>query len=158
MYSRSKVLAIESIIVMLVLILFAFVVFVVIDAGTNAYDNILEEKQDSESARVAYSYINMKIKQNDAAGCIGVVETAFGHTLKIDLAGTAFSTYIFFSDGTLYECLTKQAAQPSVGAANRITDMDGFDIYLENDRIHIKCICENGGDQLITEGTVGLRS
>ena len=158
MYSRSKVLAIESIVVMLVLILFAFVVFLVINSGTNAYDNILKQKQNAESARVAYSYINMKIKQNDVSGCIDITETKFGRSLKIDIADTDFSTYIFFSDGALYECVAKKDMPPAVSAANKITHMDGFDIYQQNKLIYIECVCGMGGTKQITTGTVGLRS
>ena len=158
MYARNKVLAIESIIVMLVLILFALVVFVVIDAGVGAYDNIIDEKQDTESARVAYSYINMKIKQNDVSGCISVVDSEFGGTLKIDVADTDYCTYIFFLDGTLYECLVKGENQPSVNAANKITEIGGFYIYMRDSLIYISCICADGEDIQTVEGIVGLRS
>ena len=92
MRSRGKVLAIESLVVMLVLILFAFVVFWVIDAGTGAYDKILVEKETTQNARVAYSYIDTKIKQNDNSGCVSIIDTQFGSTLKIDTVSGAFST------------------------------------------------------------------
>lgn len=54
---RNKALGIETVIVMLLLILFAFVVFLVIDAGANAFENITSDKQSTTGARVAYSYI-----------------------------------------------------------------------------------------------------
>lgn len=158
MEARSKVFAIESMVVMLVLVLFAFVTFLVIDAGTNAYDKIIHEKQSTASARVAYSYVNMKVKQNDVDDNVNVLETEFGNTLKIDIADTAFSTYIFFSDGALYECVTKNDRLPSIAAANKITTIDGFEVFLEDQYLRIVCICQTEEDTQIINGTVGLRS
>ena len=156
MLSRSKVLAIESVIVMLVLVLFAFVVFIVIDAGTGAYDKILDNKDSAHSARVAYSYVSNKIKQNDRAGCIDVTQTSFGDTLKID--DGEYTTFIFYTDGTLYECLTKDGASPSVSAANKITDLGAVSFSRSGDMIYIACMCGCGDSCRSVEGTVGLRT
>lgn len=158
MRSRNNVLAIESLIVMLVLILFAYVVFLVVGAGTGAYRSIIDEKQNTESARVAYSYINMKIKQNDAACEISVVQTTFGNTLKIGASDSDLSTYIFFSDGALYECIAQQDTGPAVDAANKITNMSGFNIYDRDGAVHIQCVIENNGDKQVIEGMVSLRT
>ena len=134
---RSKVFAIESVTVMLVMIIFALVTFVVINAGSSAYNTIIDDKQQTESARVAYSYINMKIRQSDAAGCIDVVDTPFGHTLRIDRESGDYSTYIFYSDGALYECLSPVGTPPAVSAANKITALGGFALYRKDNLISI---------------------
>lgn len=158
MHSRNKVLAIESIVVMLVLILLSFVVFLVVRSGSQAYGNIVNEKQNTESARVAYSYINMKIKQNDAAGRISIIETEYGDTLKIDMENEEFCTYIFFTEGTLYECLTKQDMQPKRETANRITDLNGFSLSGGGNYITVVCVGNSDGAEQVTKGTVGLRT
>jgi len=44
MYTRSKALAVESISVMLVLVLFAFVTVMLINSGSSAYSHILGSK------------------------------------------------------------------------------------------------------------------
>ncbi len=105
---RNKAFAIESIAVMFVLIIFAFTVFVVIDAGSSAFDNIVGEKRLAETARVAYSYINTKVRQNDAVSRIDVADTGFGKALQIAFEDGEYLTYIFFSDGALYECIAKK--------------------------------------------------
>lgn len=156
MHPRSKVFAIESITVMLVMIIFALVTFLVINGGSSAYNTIIDDKQNTENARVAYSYINMKIRQNDAAGYIDVVETAFGDTLKIDIEDGEYCTYIFFSDGALYECVTSADMPPSVSAANKITALSGFSLNRSGNLISISCIC--GKDGKTMEGKVGLRT
>ena len=158
MHSRSKVFAIESVSVMLVLILFAFVVFLLISSGSHAYDHILDQKKATESARVAYSYINMKIKQNDTAGSISVAETSFGSALKIDLDDSSYCTYIFHADGGLYECLTLQEIAPSVDAANLITKISRFGLRHDGALLRIWCESQSGEDTQIMEGVVSLRT
>lgn len=158
MYIRNKVLAIESIVVMFVLILLSFVVFLIIRSGADAYENIINDKQTTESARVAYSYINMKIKQSDGSGLISVVDTKFGDTLRIDSEDAEYSTYIYFSNGTLYECLTKKGNAPEIDASNSITALYGFKISLGGGYIDIVCASKSGGGIKTFEGTVGLRT
>ncbi len=158
MHSRSKVFAIESITVMLVMVLFALVAFLVISAGSNAYNTIIDDKENTQSARTAYSYINMKMRQNDSAGSIGVVDTEFGSTLKIDSEDGQYCTYIFFSDGALYECLTLSGNDPAVSAANKITTLSGFSLKKNGALITITCVCKHGDTEQTVEGTVGLRT
>ena len=110
-----------------------------------------------ESARVAYSFINMKVKQSDAEGRIDVVDTAFGSALKIDVEDGLYSTYIFYSQGALYECLTITGGEPSVEAGNLITKLDGFEISRKGRLLGIRCTC-GSGDGRIMEGVVSLRT
>jgi hypothetical protein len=157
MYHRNKSLTIESIAVMLVLMLLAFLVVVVVRSGSAAYNNIIKDKENTESARVAYSYINMKIKQNDSASLISVEKTGYGNSLKIESQDKAYSTYIFFSDGELYECLTENGP-PSVEAANKITTLSAFDISLEGKYVKVTCVSISGDKTKSVEGTVSLRT
>lgn len=154
---RSKSIGIETITVMLLLVLFAFVVFLVIDAGSNAFEEITTDKQSTMSARVAYSYISMKVKQNDMDGAVNVQQTQFGNTLRIDSGD--YSTFIFYSEGALYECVTKADGTPSVSAANKIASLDGFTITMQDHALFIECVFEHDGRQPdVVNGTVGLRS
>ena len=154
---RSKSIGIETITVMLLLVLFAFVVFLVIDAGSNAFEEITTDKQSTMSARVAYSYISMKVKQNDIDGAVSVQQTQFGNSLRIDNGD--YATYIFYSEGALYECVTKADGVPSVSAANKIANLDGFTISMQNHALFIECVFEHDGRQPdVVNGTVGLRS
>jgi hypothetical protein len=158
MYARSRALSVEMVMVMLVLIVFALVVFSLISAGTTAYGGILDSKESTQSARVAYSYINMKLKQNDTVGCINVEETEFGNTLVICSEDGEYITYLFCSEGALYECVTAQGMQPSVAAGNRITALKDFALERQGAYISITCVCESGDSLLTVEGIVGLRS
>ena len=68
-------------------------------------------------------------------------------------------TFIFYSDGALYECVTKDSGAPSVSASNKITSIDGFSIARSENRLHIECIYDREENvQDIVKGVVGLRS
>lgn len=155
---RSRALSVETVMVMLVLVIFALVVFALIGAGAGAYSGILGDKENMQSARVAYSYVNMKLKQNDAQGLIEVGQTEFGDTLIIRSEDGSYATYLFFSEGSLYECVATQGNLPAVAAANRITALEGFEVKQNGSYIDITCVCKNGESLLTVEGTVGLRS
>ena len=154
MHMRNKVVAIEAVVVLLMLIIFAFVVFLLIDAGTNAYGKILDQNQRTQSARVACSYIAAKLHQNDTESGVDVVETQYGSTLKINMADTDFCTYIFYSEGVLYECLAQGDNPPAVSAANKITALGGFEVVKNARRIRATFGC--GADTIAC--TVGLRT
>jgi hypothetical protein len=158
MHSRSRVFAVESISVMLVLILFAFVVVTLISSGSHAYEHILDSKKATESARVAFSFVNMKVKQNDIAGRIDIVNTAFGDALKIESDDGIYSTYIFFSEGALYECLTIKGVEPSADAGNLITELSGFELRRDGRQLDIRCTCGSGEEAETMEGVVSLRT
>lgn len=158
MYSRSKALSVETIMVLLVLVIFALVVFQLIGAGTNAYTSIIDDKQSMQSARVAYSYINMKLKQSDAQGLIEVSQTDFGDTLAIHSQDGNYVTWLFFSEGGLYECVAAQGSAPAVAASNSIASLEDFHVTQNGNTIDITCVCRNGDSLLTVEGTVGLRS
>ena len=158
MCPRNRAISVEILMVMLVLVVFALVIFSLIGAGTNAYNGILNDKENMQSARVAYSYINMKIKQNDAEGCVEVSQTEFGDTLVIRSANGEYVTYLFYSEGALYECMTARDEKPAVAAANRITALEGFELRQNDNYVKITCTCKSGDSLLTAEGTVGLRS
>lgn len=153
---RNKAIAIESISVLIVLILFALTVFISIDAGATAFDTVVNKKKSMEIARVAYSYICTKIRQNDEAFLIDVTETEYGSALCIDLKD--FNTYIFFSDGKLYECITAKDRLPKVEAANSITALDGFEIKRDGNYICVTFVIDSGDKTQTVKGMVGLRT
>lgn len=155
---RNKAFAIESIAVLLLLVIFAVTVFIVVGAGAGTFDTIINEKKSTETARVACSYINMKIRQNDAAAMIDVVQTDFGNALRIEMEGADLYTYIFYSDGMLYECVTKKDTQPKVEAANAISRLLGFDIRRENNSFHLSFISDSGGQTQTVTAVVGQRT
>lgn len=155
---RSKAFAIESVAVLLLLIIFALTVFVVVGAGADTFDTIIGEKKNIEASRVACSYINVKIRQSDAASLIDVVQTDFGSALLIKMELADLYTYIFYSDGMLYECVTKKDMPPKVEAANAITKLEGFDVRRENNLFYLSLVSSSGEQMQTVTAVVGQRT
>ncbi len=116
---KVKRLSIESFLVVLLMIILAIAMSVIILKGSQNFELMLKEKNQTEDFRIAISYLNMMIKKNDSAGSISLVENfAQGRTaLKIKHKGdeTGLATYIYSVDQQLYE---------QYGEDNDIADLD----------------------------------
>ena len=122
---------IELIMVMLLLILFGVVISTLIYSGGETQKKIISEKNSQIDARVAVSYLNMRIRQSDAADRVFIEknETTGENSIVIkerfDWGG--YDTWIFWADGTIYECLVNPGNQPSVGLSERVAKVDKFE-------------------------------
>lgn len=137
MESRRIQMAFESLLVMLLLIIFAVSSCIMIVEGSKSYENIIHKKEIQEDARTAFSYINMRIKQNDVAGHIKVYPNFYQgkNVLALIHSGEeeGYITYIFWSDDKLYECYTDIGTPPDVELSSVISPIDFFEIqYDEN--------------------------
>ncbi|MDF1617788.1 DUF4860 domain-containing protein [Petrocella sp. FN5] len=109
--SKRKInISVESIMVILLMIIFAVSISVLVYQGSQVYETILRDKEMAENNRIALSYINMKIKQNDTKDAIYLdtypsvnedVLVILHHGLEKGLI-----TYVFFHEGALWECYT----------------------------------------------------
>lgn len=110
MVPRKINLSVESIMVILLLIIFAASVSVLIYEGSVTYRSITESKTEEENARIALSYINMLIRQNDLVDHIHVYNDSSLNrlVLKVDHHGdeNGLISYIYELDGFLWECYT----------------------------------------------------
>jgi len=102
-----KRISVESIIVMLLFVMFAASIGVLIIEGEQSYQSIISTKEKSENQRIGISYISKKIKQNDFVGNIKVVNQPYNDykAIEILLQGDeeGYVTYIFQDQGILYE-------------------------------------------------------
>jgi len=123
--------------VMLLLVLFGAAISVLIFSGGETQNRIISEKNAQIDARVALSYVNMYIRQNDEAGKIEITPNAYTGEESILVRTRAdwggYDTWIFFAEGCLYECLVDPGCDPSVGLSFKIAEIDRFDVNLNED-------------------------
>jgi hypothetical protein len=121
--------------VILLMIVFAVSISVLIYQGSQTYRIILKDKELAENNRIALSYINMKIKQNDTKDAINLdsfppikddVLVISHHGLEKGLI-----TYIFFYEGALWECYTDSVLDLTI--SSKIIDLDGQLIFSKDD-------------------------
>ncbi len=130
--SKRKInISVESIMVILLMIVFAVSISVLIYQGSQTYTTILSDKERAENSRIALSYINMKIKQNDTEGAIYVdhFPSILDDVLVISHHGLekGLMTYIFFHEGALWECYTDGDLDLTI--SSKIIDVDGQLIF-----------------------------
>jgi len=127
---------IEMVMVMMLLVVFGFTIYSLIYAGSETQKKIMDEKDAQVSARIALSYINVRLRQNDDAGKVRVAKneaTGQNAILIQERGDDDYDTWIYWSDGKLLECLT-DAGEPPVDANGfTIVEIAGFQTVLNPD-------------------------
>lgn len=140
--SKRKInISVESIMVILLMIIFAASICVLIFEGSRTYQKIIDNKAREENIRIALSYVNMRIKQNDIEGNITIAnnDTLGDNVLILKHHGEeeGLQSYIYFKDGYLWECYTDGPLDHNL--STEIIEVDG---------IHFKYNTE--GSQIVT--------
>ena len=103
------------------------------DAGKNAYGRILDNNSKLENARIALSYLGMRLRQNNSEGMIAFLPGGINDSdaIKLSHAGETegMVTYIFFEDGELREIYTWAQSEPNPEFSEIIVCLEGLDIY-----------------------------
>lgn len=162
---RRKInVSFESILVMMLLIIFAVSTCLMIIEGSESYKNILNQKEKEENARIALSFINMRIKQNDVQGKIlfepGAVEGKDALVFKHTGDEQGFLTYLFWDEGILWECYTDIATQPTKAFSAQIVPVDALEFEMDqnNNTVNVNTQYTYGKQQLALNSIIALRT
>jgi len=133
--TRRIHVSVESIMVILLMILIAISISVLIYNGSVTYRNIIDNKNIEENTRIALSYVNMRVKQNDRTGQISVDKQAFegNNVLVITHTGEeeGLFSYIYYYDGFLWECYTDGPLDHSL--STQIIEVEAMTIDFDPD-------------------------
>ena len=128
---RSRNNTIESVLVLILLVSITLSIFLLLEGGSSAYNKIMINKLSFENARIANSYINIKIKQNDYGNNITLKKDAIEGEDAIIIEHReeelGLYTYIYFHDGILYECYVDDFDVPSLGYSEKIIEVDNVE-------------------------------
>jgi len=150
---------IEVFLVMVLLFAVSFLIFATVSAGSEAYFN-LSGRQDRDAAlRVGLSFVDVKLRKNDAEGAIRIAGNPFGQgdalVIRSETETQVFDTWIYCLDGGLYELFTRADAQPLHAAASRITSIDRMDIEVRDGQVlSIELTRMSGGEASGTDATL----
>lgn len=142
MYDRGKTNTLETLLVTIMLILLTAAVFSLVAAGGETYGKILKNRDELGRARIAISYINVKVRQNDQAGAVylsgdvipGLKTLVIKH--KGELEG--MYTYIFHENGALFECFIEEGIYPKREYAMKVCSVDDLSIEPGEEGIALK--------------------
>lgn len=155
--------SIESIAALLLLILAGICLFTLTISSTSAYSRLYDGKEASTQARVALSFVSMKIRQNDVSGGVEVKSNPINgeNALVIHEAydGQPYDTWIYWDEGKLYEALVLGGESPSREVSLEITALEGFEImYRDQNTIYTRVTARKGQREFSYEGLTALRS
>lgn len=130
--NRRIHVSVESIMVILLMIIFAISISVLIYNGSITYRNIIDNKNQEENSRIALSYVNMRIKQNDISGNIRVQEDSFDGADVLTILHhdeeDGLMSHIYYLDGYLWECYTDGPLDHSL--STEIIAIEGMDFEM----------------------------
>lgn len=155
---------VELVMVMTLLILFSLSIYTLISSGVTTQERIMKHKDAQTDARVALSYINVKLRQNDTSGKIAVekLESTGSNAIVIRerTFDSEYDTWIFCLNGKLYECLTDPDVEPDVIDSFHIVDIDRLETeYNSDDGSVTSTVYYNYGDSIENiSSTVYMRS
>ncbi|MFO7612265.1 MAG: DUF4860 domain-containing protein [Clostridia bacterium] len=156
--------ATETFLVVLLILAICFSAAILMDAGRKAYSRILENNSRLTNARIALSYVNMRIRQNDFGGMISYEKKFLGESevLVIEHAGIekGMYTYIFYSEGALWEIYIPAGIDPDIEDAERIVEIDGFimDYYEDGNFFRITAVYSQDGKIKTMERIIGKKT
>lgn len=134
-----KKFSIESLLVMFLFIFFTACIGILIIQGRTSYESIIDQKNDTEAKRIAYAYIDKKIKQNDRLNGITVMDNPYNEfgAIKITHTGeeSGYFTTLFYEKDGLYEVMTKEGESVQIELGEKIIGVND-PISISADPIH----------------------
>ena len=128
---------IELIMVMVLMIFFGITIFTLIQAGSRTEQKIIDNKNAQVDARIAMSYINVRIRKNDSTGKVEVAPVEHtgrnGILLRYRSFEGDYDRWIYYNDGVLLECLTDPDVQPDDNLAQPIIEVNDFNVEYDGE-------------------------
>ncbi len=91
--------SIESLLVMILMTIFAVAISFIIMQGKSTFERVTENKIQDENARIAFSYVTKRIKQNDEKNSIKIIDDAVEGIKALRISHSyeeGLYTYIYF--------------------------------------------------------------
>lgn len=144
---RTRSRRIDSIFVMILFFLFALTAFVLVMIGVKQYQATADSMNYNYEVRTATSYLREKIRQNDSHAAISIdtIEGADVLSLKSEVNGTVYYTYIYYYDGYLRELYVQDGSSFSLSSGQQIIELSGFELSEATDRLITVTITDTWG-------------
>lgn len=152
--------SIEVFFVILIIIGLCVSAVVLMDAGKNAYGRIMDNNSQLENARIALSYLGMRLRQNNSAGSITYLPSGIENSDAVKLEHTGdfegMVTYIFFSDGDLKEIYTWAGSEPDPEFSEVVVSLNDLDIDFEDGFYKFTAHYNEDGKLKVMEQIIGV--
>ncbi len=119
---------IDTVFVLALITLFAATAFMLVLIGAKQYRYVTNTMNENYEARTIASYLTEKIRQNDTAGHISVVnlEGTTALALRAQEDDFVYTTYIYYYEGSLRELVTTENSVFTLSSGQSIMEVQGF--------------------------------
>lgn len=117
---------------LIIFLLFVFGSFFMLYYGSTVYKEGLIKEKTREDVQIPFAYLTTKIYSARNKDSITIKDDS----LIIDNEGSF--TCIYFSNGSLYELVVKDASLIAYSGGNKICDLDSFNISEEDNLFNIE--------------------
>lgn len=128
--NTNKRTVLEFVFIICLLMIFGFTTFSLLYAGSQSYESLSSRKEVHSEVRMASSYINMKIRQNDEADRLVVMENPYNHTNALRIKelydGITYYTWIYFDQGQIWEATLEEGMDLTLDMSFPIATLDNF--------------------------------
>jgi hypothetical protein len=142
---------VNAVFTLLLLGVFALSVVSVAALGVQVYRSSAAKMQANFDTRTSLIYIAEKVRQNGGAG-FGVREVAGQPALVIEeeYGSGTYETWIYVTDGTLFETTVKSGAEVSPGGGQAIMDLKSVDFKVDGKLVRITSVNSAGDEESLT--------
>lgn len=139
----------EALLALVLLGVFGVCVLMVLLTGASAYRRQVDRDQAAYRSRTALQYIATKVRQSDSENNIALTAFGDGDALVLD-AGSDYTTTIYCLDGSLMELYTDPALGLGPADGERVLDLAGLELSLEDGLLGVTCTDQSGRAETIT--------
>jgi len=130
---------IELVLVIALLALFGVATLSLAVSGSAAYENINERKELNSELRIALSYLDTKVRQNDSEGALSLKSNPAGDgpalVVSEAIGQTQYETWIYLSGGKLKEVLIEKGEPVLDDLGFDIAEIEGFTAEYDPERM-----------------------
>ena len=148
-YGKARI---ESILVMLVLVVFSISTYTLVVSTASSYDKNHKDMLAKDNLRLALSYIDLKVKQSGKKG-VYLIEKAIDNkdviVVEDEIKGEIYQNVIYFKDGFLKEMLIKKGTD--------LDEVEGFEIAKIEDMTFSKTGSDLINDSITTDNEHGKK-
>lgn len=154
--------SVETVAALFLLLVLGIGIFSLAVSSTSAYSRIYDGQNLQSELRVALSFIQMKIRQNDVMQAVRVEENPVNGGPAIVIRETyddeVYETWIYQDEGKLREALMLEGEAPANELSFEIADADGFTAELDNNLLNFSVWLAQEDTRLKMESSILLRS
>lgn len=135
------------------LAVFAVSILLALLAGAGAYRRLVDRDAESFSRRTAAQYLATKVRQNDGENAVAVEDFCGVDCLTLqewnDGYVSQYVTRLYCYDGSLWELYTAADVEPDLTDGERVMDLDGLELSLEDGVLSAALTLKNGETETV---------